>query len=356
MIFKPATIKRNRNLKGYVLPVLFMMAGFICKGQILDTLCVNTGKQVYHVAPTPGSTYQWFIDCGVMETPEGLDSVVVSWCPTPGIHQVKVVETNSKGCVGDTVMAFILLQQNIGIDGPADICRGETIQLTASTGAQTYIWSTGAHTPSIIVTPVKDTTYYLVCKGNLCLARDTVFWKVKVHDLPTAAFSFSPQQPHLDEDISFNFTGNNASDLTWTFNDSTSKQQSKELNPEFTFHSPGTRRVTLVVRNGAGCIDTMSYTFYMKREAYIFVPNAFTPNDNNKNEIFKPTGYGIRVYDMEIYNRWGEKLFETTDMDHGWDGYFKGQPVEEGVYVYKINAQGVDGQWHFLKGNLTLLR
>jgi gliding motility-associated-like protein len=350
---KSATIKISLLSRVIGLLVLFMMAGFLSNAQILDTLCAGAQQQVYHVLPTPGSKYSWFIDCGVMDSPNGADSVAVTWCATPGLHTVKVVETNLKGCVGDTMMAFILIRGTAAIDGPVDICLGEMVKLKAS-GTQNFIWSTGEKKSEIIVSPQKDTTYFLITQDN-CTGQDSIAWKINVHEKPTASFTYSPKNPHVDETINFQFTGKNADNISWTFNDSI-QQIMDEKNPEYTFRTPGTRKVTLVVRNASGCMDTVSYTFYLKREAYIFVPNAFTPNDDKKNEIFKPAGYGIRTYNIQIYNRWGEKLFESDQFDRGWDGTYKGEIVPEGVYIYKIAAQGVDGYWHFLKGNITVIR
>jgi len=88
----------------------------------------------------------------------------------------------------------------------------------------------------------------------------------------------------------------------------------------------------------------------------LFVPNAFTPNENNLNETFGPVGSFIVEYKMEVFNRWGEKLYETQNCMEGWNGRYMNAPCQEGVYIYLIYAQGIDGRVYNLNGNFTLLK
>lgn len=91
-------------------------------------------------------------------------------------------------------------------------------------------------------------------------------------------------------------------------------------------------------------------------ESKLFVPNAFTPNNNNLNEYFGPVGSYIIDYKMEIFNRWGEKLYETQNCMQGWNGKYMEAICQEGVYLYLIYARGIDGKVYNLKGNFTLLK
>ncbi len=92
-------------------------------------------------------------------------------------------------------------------------------------------------------------------------------------------------------------------------------------------------------------------------ETKVFIPNAFTPNKNALNEIFKPQGIYIYKYSMKIYNRWGEKLYDVPEgCEHGWDGKYMGGEAPEGVYVYQVNVKGTDGKMYPFFGDVTLLR
>jgi len=88
----------------------------------------------------------------------------------------------------------------------------------------------------------------------------------------------------------------------------------------------------------------------------VFIPNAFTPNFDDLNETYKPEGVFIADYWLRIYNRWGEKIYESNSCNDGWNGTFNGDACQEGIYIYKCDVRGTDGQKYILKGDVTLLR
>ena len=90
----------------------------------------------------------------------------------------------------------------------------------------------------------------------------------------------------------------------------------------------------------------------------LLMPNAFSPNGDGINDIYKPKeGYqNIKVFHAYIYNRWGQKLFEWSDPATGWDGTYKGKPVKEGVYFCLVKAKGADGKTYQIKRDVNLLR
>ncbi len=87
-----------------------------------------------------------------------------------------------------------------------------------------------------------------------------------------------------------------------------------------------------------------------------FVPNAFSPNNDGLNDYINVHGYCVGTYDLQIYDRWGEMVFETTDKAHGWDGSFRGKPMDTGVFVYRVDGTTIDGKPFSMKGNITLIR
>ncbi len=112
-------------------------------------------------------------------------------------------------------------------------------------------------------------------------------------------------------------------------------------------------------------VESFSNMLCLISDAKVFVPNAFTPNKDGKNEVFIPkailifnqTGNPILDYKFEIYNRWGEQVFETNDLNVGWDGTYKGELCQEGHFVYKVRALSLDGVTAFnLEGVFVLLR
>ncbi len=103
----------------------------------------------------------------------------------------------------------------------------------------------------------------------------------------------------------------------------------------------------VVSESNAGCV---------KVRTTIFAPNAFTPNGDGINDVFQIKGLYISNFDLKIYNRWGEFLFETQSLDHAWDGTYKGQKCESDVYIWILSLNGVDQTSHFISGNVTLLK
>jgi len=99
-------------------------------------------------------------------------------------------------------------------------------------------------------------------------------------------------------------------------------------------------RVT-AYKNGNNLITSTSNYAEVIPPVNIYVPNAFTPNGDGINDTFGVKGEGIRNFQLLIYNRWGEKIFETTNPRQQWDGLYAGQPAEQGTYVVQVFAYGL---------------
>lgn len=127
-----------------------------------------------------------------------------------------------------------------------------------------------------------------------------------------------------------------------------------------TMHSytaPGTYTIMQVVTNASGCIDTAYIEVVIRPEFLFWIPNAFTPNGNGLNDVFKPKLIGVHNYSFLIFDRWGEKIFETNNEEVGWNGYFKGRLCTNDVFVYKINFRDdVENLDHQYIGRVTLVR
>lgn len=115
-------------------------------------------------------------------------------------------------------------------------------------------------------------------------------------------------------------------------------------------------RITAILNTANGEILSHSNESCAPVKSWIFVPNVFTPNGDGLNETFKPSAKYVYNYRMQIYSRWGEKLFETYDLNKGWNTYYKGKECPSGVYMYLIDALGADGQIYHLTGTVTVIR
>lgn len=156
----------------------------------------------------------------------------------------------------------------------------------------------------------------------------------------------------------------------WRFNleeDQTPYLIRYEENTEYTFTKAGTHNIRLYAKFVQGN-DTISYTqdFWNLKdpitisisESILQMPNAFSPNEDGINDIYKAkNGYqSITEFHAYIFNRWGQKLYEWTDPAGGWDGKFNGKPVEEGVYFVLVEAKGADGKKYHIRRDVNLLR
>jgi gliding motility-associated-like protein len=120
----------------------------------------------------------------------------------------------------------------------------------------------------------------------------------------------------------------------------------------------GTYWIKLIVTTDKGCKDSSMKRVVIGPDIIIFVPDAFTPDNAgpNENNTFRPYVINNKTYEMLIFNRWGEKMYETTDLTKGWDGNYKGQPAQDGVYVYKMIVTSLEDKVFQYNGTFTLIR
>lgn len=138
--------------------------------------------------------------------------------------------------------------------------------------------------------------------------------------------------------------------------------QFNTVNASYIFSEHGTMYITLVATNEYGCTDTITKLVDVKNDYGVWVPNSFTPNNDGVNDFFRPvfTPYGLDLsyYKMEIFDRWGERLFATQDYQTGWTGGMNnnGDPLKDDVYVYKLQFKTADGQVKHKTGHVTLIK
>jgi len=136
--------------------------------------------------------------------------------------------------------------------------------------------------------------------------------------------------------------------LNWLFNGSgiNGYDSTNVNNHQRVFEAIGKYPVMLVQRTEHGYIDTVIKIIEVTDEMNVFIPNSFTPNGDGTNDIFNVKGLGFKLkgFSMELFDRWGHSMFFTKDVTKGWDGTLKGQPAQDGVYVYKIKAVGSNGE------------
>ncbi|MBX3165653.1 MAG: gliding motility-associated C-terminal domain-containing protein [Bacteroidetes bacterium] len=176
---------------------------------------------------------------------------------------------------------------------------------------------------------------------------------------PDADFHYSPQEPLEGMDlVQFRDTsrGEDITKWRWFFKDSTTTVFSEQRFPTHLYENAGIYPVALVVENRWNCADTMIKAISIKSDYSFYLPNTFTPNNDNLNDVFQPKGFGIKQYHMSIYDRWGHLIFTTDDFYQGWDGTLKGEECPNDIYVWKATVITATMEEKSFVGSVRLVR
>lgn len=128
-------------------------------------------------------------------------------------------------------------------------------------------------------------------------------------------------------------------------------------NITHSYSDTGSYSVTLTTTNNYGCTSSVSYIYYINETFTFYIPNSFTPNRDMINDIWKIKGRGIKEFKMEVYNRWGERIYETDDYTLGWPGTYKStnEKVQAGTYTYKIYVFDTNNKEHNYIGHVNVI-
>ena len=272
---------------------------------------------------------------------------------TAGTHVITA--TDSKGC---SVSANVKVARDSILNASAGpdqaICLGvnSSVQLNAS-GGLAYSWSpaTGLSNAAIsnpVATPLSTTKYIVAVSEGNCLDRDTVLVQVTVPPTPNAG---ADQTIAQGQSTTLQASGG----TTYSWSPATGLSNPNIANP-IAFPTT-TTTYTVVVSDAARCTSTATVTIFVKEcPGDVFIPSAFSPNGDGENDVFFVRSICLKQIRFRIYNRWGELVFETTDVSHGWDGNFRGKAMDTGVFCYFVEATLVNDARIIKKGNVTLLR
>lgn len=190
---------------------------------------------------------------------------------------------------------------------------------------------------------------------------------IKVHPQPLARFEITPENAIIpDDEIVFHNYSSSAVKYKWDFGDGNS---SELFEPRHTYRQFGNYNIRLVASSEYGCTDTLFLAnAFAGTGYYINFPNAFIPNpdgpsggyyspkSDEASHVFHPVFVGVSDYNLRIFSRLGILIFETNDINIGWDGYIKGQLSDQGVYIWKVRGSFVNGEPFTKMGDVTLLR
>lgn len=169
----------------------------------------------------------------------------------------------------------------------------------------------------------------------------------------TASFVATPTSGEAPVNVTTLNTSLNASTYAWTFGEGSG---SASFEPNFTYENYGDYVITLIATNSNGCMDTAKTNVHIDQVSALIIPNVFTPNGDGLNDTFRPViREGITEFKATVYDRWGIKLHEWTDVNQGWDGKAKsGKQSPDGTYFYIISGKGIDGKSYEYNGFVQL--
>ncbi len=341
-----------------------------------DSSCTYPVTIGFSNSSTGATIYDWTFGNG--DSSAAVNPSVVY--DTSGTYSITLMVTNQFGC-SDTSSAIYNVYPIPRADFSVSATEGcQPLSITFDSGltenAVTYNWTFNDGSSS---TEVNPTTIYtdpgiygvsltVVGQGG-CIDSVSYANIITVFENPTAAFDYHViNEPNIDGTTEFTNLSSPVISTHWNFGDGSS---SNEPNPTHQFGNYGSYPVSLIVTDARGCIDTAAYNIFVDFFSGLWVPNAFIPQGEDGYNIFLPKGTGLKTYTLQIFDTWGNLLFETNKLENGqpvegWNGIHKGELLPQNAYVWHIIARFGNGRlWEgklyengqrSTMGSVTLLR
>lgn len=323
----------------------------ICGGD--DIELTSTGTLVDHL--------EWSPAAGLS------DSSILSPMASPAqTTNYMITVFTEHGCMAsDAVTVTIINKVSVNLTGDNNICAGESIQLNteivqAGNLGVNYVWNpinffSQQDIANPILTPDTTRTFTLIAYSGSCTP-DTQQISVTVNPLPV----LGEGQTHRVVEgspvtLSIPVVSGEPTNYSWTPNYNLSCSDCERP----TILANQTERYQLVITDVHGCQDAgdVMVDVIGRCGDDIYVPNTFSPNRDGKNDVFKVRGLadnGLKTF--RIFDRWGNLVFETSNIDEGWNGIYNGKPLDSGVFVYYLQATCTNGLSVVRQGNVTLLK
>ena len=356
--WSPSGNSQTINVNTGGIYIVTVSNGGSCDGSDTVTVTVNPN-------PTPTITGNTILCTGDSLTLNAGNYLGYLWSTTDNSQTINVnssgnysvTVTDNNGCIGDDSITITENALPIITVTNDTICNGEQASLTAS-GASTYVWSNSSTSNPLTANPSATTTYTVTGSDNSCTGSATGI--ITVYLGPQAMFFVDPPDVEINEIVSFIDASIDASSWSWNFGDGNT---AIGLNPTHSYTSPGSYTSCLLVEDLNGCKDSICLKVNVNQLFTFYIPNSFSPNKDGFNEIFIPKGVNIdeERYLMQIYDRWGKKVFETTDLHEGWNGSINGNIINEEttsnvfVYYFHVYENNTDID-HEYRGAIILIK
>ena len=288
---------------------------------------------------TPGYTYLW--DTNPTQTTPIITDL--------GVGTYTVVVTDINGC---TITDSVILDANpipiLNPDASVEACQGETVTFNANSGPNEsceWVFSNGivlndCGPNTLFISGVGCYDALLIITNQFgCQDSASMADYICIRPNPIASFTANPTiLSVLDTDVDFTNESTGATDYIWSFGDGGSAT-STDAYHQYPFDQTGYYDALLIAISEYGCTDTASVLLHVKDALLFYVPNTFTPDGDQYNNSFKPvigSGVSPENYEFAIFNRWGELIFITNDLNESWDGTYKGKRCQDGTYAWRL--------------------
>ena len=335
-----------------------------------QNVCSGGTVSIVLTSSISGTTFAWTVSqTGVTGASGGSGSNISQILTLSGANQgsaIYMITSTSNGCAGlPIILPFIInplpvLDTTAVVITPAN-CNDTTgsIQGALVSSGQSpiqYEWKDSGgnivgNIANLINTGPGNYTLTTI-DGNGCSASSGVY-TITNTSVIVAAFTATPTTGETPLTVNFTNSSSNATNYLWSFG---TGDTSTAINPSYIYLPLGTFNVCLYADNGGNCADTACSTIDIFINSVFVITNVFTPNGDGINDLFTLQTKGLKTLDVEIFNRWGQKINEWHTVNGGWDGRSSsGAVCSDGTYYFIINALGFDGKKYYEKGAFSLV-
>jgi gliding motility-associated-like protein len=310
----------------------------ICAGQ--NTQLTSSG----------GATYSW-------QPTTGLSNATISNpVASPAVTTDYTVTISAGGCppVQKNVSVTVAPNPTVTVSPKDTVCPGQ-MGVVHAYGAASYLWpSSGMNTDSIISNPSVTTNYSVIGFNGSC--SDTAIGTIEVIQLPMVEFMVNlPDNEPGNYLVTTEDYSGTIYNSYWTVNDT-----DIFIAPSlvYDFKEAGTYTICLYGENSVGCPSTYCKEILLKGDYTIYIPNAFSPNGDGKNDVFYCYGVNLKGFEMQIFDRWGEMVYKTDEITEGWRGDTKRSNTISKVdtYIYKVKVVDSELRKHAFQGQVHVIR
>ncbi|MFN8286245.1 MAG: PKD domain-containing protein [Chitinophagales bacterium] len=332
----------------YPAPIVSFSAADVCLGN--PTVFSNTSS----ITSGSISAFNWDLGNG---SSSALQAPVETYS-TAGSYSISLVAVSDNGCTDSAASTISVFELPIASAETTPACYGEhngSAMVTASAGSSpyTYNWNNNVGGNSLNNLFAGNYTVTVADAHNCsATANGTV-----TEPSANLGVVVSPANPaiKLNESVTLslatiNAYGNAEISISPSYGLSCTNCTGPEAQPY------QTTTYTVELTDSLGCKAVQQFTITVDEAVPVFIPNAFTPNGDGVNDSWTVFTTAVKQFKLAIFNRWGEKVFETENSGQGWDGTFKGKPADNGIYVYQGSIVLLNNETRPVKGTLTLFR